>query len=298
MNITAQQVKELREKTGAPMMDCKNALTEANGDMAAAEVVLRKRGIAVAQKKAGRAAQEGLVEAAVRPDASLGAMLEINCESDFVARTDAFQGFLKTVTEMVTKEDPAHVDALLAANYPGASHSVREALGEMVGKLGENIVVRRFVRYSRNGDGWISTYSHHGKIGVMVEAATEGPATDLLKDALKDIAMHIAASDPRCISRDEVDPKLLAQEREIQAARARAEGKPEKIIEKMVEGRLGKFFEEICLLEQPFIRETNMSVAQWLASKSVEIGKVTIKRFARFKVGEGVVAVASESAGE
>ena len=294
MNITAQQVKDLREKTGAPMMDCKNALVEAQGDMAGAEVVLRKRGIATAQKKAGRTAQEGLIEAVVRPDASLGAMVEINCESDFVARTDAFQEFLKTITELVTKEDPAHVDALLEANYPGAAHSVREALGAAVGKLGENIVVRRFVRYARTDQGWIGSYLHHGKIGVMVEASSEGPATDALKDALKDIAMHIAASDPRCIRREEVDPKLLATEREIQSARARAEGKPEKIIEKMVEGRLGKFFEEICLLEQPFIRETNMSVAQWLASKSVEIGKVTIKRFARFKVGEGVAASAGE----
>jgi len=294
MNITAQQVKDLREKTGAPMMDCKNALVEAQGDMAGAEVVLRKRGIATAQKKAGRTAQEGLIEAVVRPDASLGAMVEINCESDFVARTDAFQEFLKTITELVTKEDPAHVDALLEANYPGAAHSVREALGAAVGKLGENIVVRRFVRYARTDQGWIGSYLHHGKIGVMVEASSEGPATDALKDALKDIAMHIAASDPRCIRREEVDPKLLATEREIQSARARAEGKPEKIIEKMVEGRLGKFFEEICLLEQPFIRETNMSVAQWLASKSVEIGKVTIQRFARFKVGEGVVASTGE----
>jgi elongation factor Ts len=294
MNITAQQVKDLREKTGAPMMDCKNALVEAQGDMAGAEVVLRKRGIATAQKKAGRTAQEGLIEAVVRPDASLGAMVEINCESDFVARTDAFQEFLKTITELVTKEDPAHVDALLEANYPGAEHSVREALGAAVGKLGENIVVRRFVRYARTDQGWIASYLHHGKIGVMVEASSEGPATDALKDALKDIAMHIAASDPRCIRREEVDPKLLATEREIQSARARAEGKPEKIIEKMVEGRLGKFFEEICLLEQPFIRETNMSVAQWLASKSVEIGKVTIQRFARFKVGEGVVASTGE----
>jgi elongation factor Ts len=290
MNITAQQVKDLREKTSAPMMDCKNALTEAQGDMAAAEVILRKRGIATAQKKAGRTAQEGLVEASVRPDASLGAMLEINCESDFVARTDAFQALLKNLTEQVATEDPANLDALLDSPYGSSGHSVKEAVGEAVGKLGENIVVRRFVRYARSGDGWMGSYVHHGKIGVLVEASSDKPATEALKEALKDVAMHVAASDPRFIHRDHVDPALLATEKDIQAARARTEGKPEKILEKIVEGRLAKFYEEICLLEQPFIRETNMSVTQWLASRHADIGKVTITRFARFKVGEGVAA--------
>ncbi len=289
MNITAQQVKDLREKTGAPMMDCKNALTEANGDMAGAEVVLRKRGIATAQKKAGRAAQEGLIGSVVRPDASLGAMVEINCESDFVARTDDFQNFLAELTEQVAAQNPASVDALLDSPFANAGHSVKDAVGTKVGKLGENIVVRRFVRYERNGHGWMSSYLHHGKIGVLVEASLDQPPSDATKDAMKDVAMHIAASDPRCIRREEVDPKLLATEREVQESRARQEGKPEKIIAKIIEGRLSKFYEEICLLEQPFIRETNMSVSQWLASKAKEIGKVTITRFTRFKVGEGVV---------
>jgi elongation factor Ts len=290
MNITAQQVKDLREKTSAPMMDCKNALTEAQGDMAAAEVILRKRGIATAQKKAGRTAQEGLVAAVVRPDATLGALLEINCESDFVARTDAFQGLLRNLTEQVAAQDPADLDALLKSPYGSSGHSVQEAVGEAVGKLGENIVVRRFVRYARTGEGWMGSYVHHGKIGVLVEAASDQPATEALKDALKDVAMHVAASDPRVIHRDHVDPALLATERDIQAARARTEGKPEKILEKIVEGRLSKFYEEICLLEQPFIRETNMSVQQWLTSRHAEIGKVTVTRFARFKVGEGVAS--------
>jgi elongation factor Ts len=290
MNITAQQVKDLREKTSAPMMDCKKALTEAEGDMAAAEVILRKRGIATAQKKAGRTAQEGLVGAVVRPDASLGAMLEINCESDFVARTEAFQALLSNLTEQVAATDPADLDALLDAPYGSSGHTVKEAVGETVGKLGENIVVRRFVRYARSGDGWLGSYVHHGKIGVLVEASSDKPATDALKDALKDVAMHVAASDPRVIHRDHVDPAQLATEKEIQAARARTEGKPEKILEKIVEGRLSKFYEEICLLEQPFIRETNMSVQQWLHSRHADIGTVTITRFTRFKVGEGVGA--------
>jgi len=290
MNITAQQVKDLREKTSAPMMDCKNALTDAQGDMNATEVILRKRGIATAQKKAGRTAQEGLVAAVVRPDASLGALLEINCESDFVARTDVFQGLLHNLTEQVAAQNPGDLDALLASPYGSSGHSVKEAVGEAVGKLGENIVVRRFVRYARTGHGWLGSYVHHGKIGVLVEASSDKEATAALKEALKDVAMHVAASDPRFILREHVDPKLLATEREIQAARARTEGKPEKILEKIVEGRLAKFYEEICLLEQPFIRETNMSVSQWLASRAAEIGKVTITRFARFKVGEGVAS--------
>ncbi len=288
--ITAQQVKDLREKTSAPMMDCKNALTEANGDMAAAEVILRKRGIATAQKKAGRAAQEGLVATVVRPDASVGAMLEINCESDFVARTDAFQALLKNLTEQVAAQNPASLEAFLDSPYGSSGHSVKEAVGEAVGKLGENIVVRRFARYAHEGNGWMSSYVHHGKIGVLVQASTDKPATDALKEALKDVAMHVAASDPRCIAREHVDSALLATERDIQLSRARTEGKPEKILEKIVEGRLAKFYEEICLLEQPFIRETNMSVSQWLGSKAGEIGKVNIVAFTRFKVGEGVAA--------
>jgi elongation factor Ts len=295
MNITAQQVKELREKTGAPMMDCKNALTEAQGDMSGAEVVLRKRGVAVAQKKAGRSAQEGLIASVVRPDASLGAMLEINCESDFVARTDDFQSLLATLTEQVAAGNPADVDALLASPYAGEpSQSVKDAVATKVGKLGENIVVRRFARFAREGNGWMASYVHHGKIGVLVEAASDKPAGDTLKEALKDVAMHVAASDPRCIRREEVDQKTLDTEREIQTSRARTEGKPEKILEKIVEGRLAKFYEEICLLEQPFIRETNMSVGQYLAAKAGEIGKVTITRFTRFKVGEGVAAAAEQ----
>ena len=212
VRVSAQQVKELRDKTGAPMMDCKSALTEAGGDLTQAEIVLRKRGIATAQKKAGRAAQEGLVSA----------------------------------------------------------------------------VVRRFARYERDGNGWIGSYLHHGKIGVLVEVSSDQPATDALREAAKDLAMHVAASDPRFVRREDVDSAVLDQERDIQKERARSEGKPEKILEKIVEGRLSKFYEEICLLEQPFIRDTNISVGQWLAAQSAQAGVVTVKRFTRYKVGEGV----------
>ena len=289
VRVSAQQVKELRDKTGAPMMDCKSALTEAGGDLAAAEVVLRKRGIATAQKKAGRTAQEGLVAAVVRPDSSVASLVEINCESDFVARTEDFQELLQKTGELVASNNPSSVDALLDSAYPGGG-SLKDAVGAKVGKLGENIVVRRFARYQIDGNGWIGSYLHHGKIGVLVEVSSDQPAGDALREAAKDLAMHVAASDPRFVRREEVDPATLAQERDIQKTRALAEGKPEKIVEKIVEGRLGKFYEEICLLEQPFIRDTNISVGQWLASQSAQTGAVDVKRFTRYKVGEGVTA--------
>ncbi len=293
MAVTAQQVKELRDKTGAPMMDCKAALTEANGDLSAAEVVLRKRGIAVAQKKAGRTAVEGLVSAVVSADGSNGAMLEINCESDFVARTADFLELLDNLSQQVASHPLADVEQLLSQPYNGASGmTVRDAVGAKVGKLGENIVVRRFVRYT-GGNGWIGSYLHHGKIGVLIEI-TGAKSGAPIQEVAKDLAMHVAASDPRYVRREDVDAAVLTQEREIQLARTIAEGKPAKVAEKIVEGRLGKFFEEVCLLEQPFIRDTNMSVGQWLTSRAADIGPATVSRFARFKVGEGAAAAAKE----
>lgn len=292
VRISAQQVKELREKTGAPMMDCKSALTEAQGDMAGAEVVLRKRGIATAQKKAGRTAIEGLIGAVVRPDGSAGALLEINCESDFVARTDDFQELMTNLLGQVISQTPPDVSALLALPYGcdgQPSQTVKDAVAAKVGKLGENIVVRRLAHYARLGNGWLGSYLHHGKIGVLVEASCDRPGGEALKEVAKDLAMHIAASDPRFIRREDVDAETQRQEREIQRERARAEGKPEKVLDKILEGRMGKFYEEICLLEQPFIRDTNMSVGQWLASRAAETGAVAVTRFTRFKVGEGIV---------
>ena len=292
VRINAQQVKELREKTGAPMMECKTALTEAQGDMAAAEIVLRKRGIATAQKKSGRTAIEGLIGAVVRPDGSVGALLEINCESDFVARTDDFQELMRSLLAQVASQGPPDVTALLALPYCGdgqPSQTVKDAVAAKIGNLGENIVVRRLAQYTRLGNGWLGSYLHHGKIGVLVEVSCDRLGGEVLKEVTKDLAMHIAASDLRFIRREDVDPETLRQEREIQSARARAEGKPEKVIEKIVEGRLGKFYEEVCLLEQPFIRDTNMSVGQWLSSRAAETGAVTVTRFTRFKVGEGIV---------
>ena len=287
VHIGAQLVKELRDKTGAPLMECKSALTEARGDLAAAEVILRKRGIATAQKKAGCAAVEGLVGSVLSPDGSLGALVEVNCESDFVARTDEFQELVKGVAEQVANGDPADLPALLAQPYVGdRGQTVQEALYARVAKLRENIIVRRFARYGLLGPGWVGCYLHHGKIGVLVEVACSTPQGEGWREVVKDLAMHVAASDPRYLRREDVDVEVLRQEREIQKERACAEGKPERILDKIVEGRLGKFYEEACLLEQPFIRDLNLSVGQWLASRAAEFGPLAARRFTRFKVGE------------
>ncbi len=272
------------------MMECKKALTEARGDLSGAEVILRKRGIATAQRKAGRTAVEGLVATLVRPDGSLGALVEVNCESDFVARTEDFQSLVRALAEQVASENPRDVQALLALPFLGdRGRSVQEAVFAQVAKLGENIVIRRFTHFQLQGPGWVGSYLHHGKIGVLVEVGFETRPSDALRELVKDVAMHIAASDPRFLSREDVDPEVLRQEREIQAERARAEGKPEKVLDKIIEGRLSKFYEEVCLLEQPFIRDLNLSIGQWLNSRAAEFGPLTVRRFTRFKVGEGVV---------
>lgn len=290
VTISARQVKELRDKTGAPFGECKSALTEARGNLAEAEVILRKRGIATAQKKAGRSAVEGLVSSVVRPDGSLGALIEVNCESDFVARTDDFQDLVKGLAEQVAAENPPDLPALLAQPYRGdRDQTVEQAVIARIANVGENIVVRRFTRYQLQGPGLVGSYLHHGKIGVLVElgATMPNPPDGALREIVKDLAMHIAASDPRFIRREDVEEAVLRQEREIQTERARAEGKPEKVLAKIVEGRLSKFYEEVCLLDQPFIRDLNVSVGQLLGSRASDLGALTVRRFSRFKVGEG-----------
>ncbi len=287
-DITAGMVRELRDKTDAPMMECKNALTEAHGDLAKAEVVLRKRGIAIAQKKAGRVAVEGLVGSVLRPDGSLGALVEVNCESDFVARTEDFQELVRAITEQVAQDNPQDVPTLLALPYAGdRGQTVEQAVFSKISKVRENIVIRRFARYALQGSGWVGSYLHHGKIGVLVEVTCARPPSDGLRELVKDLAMHVTAADPRYLRRDGVEPEVLGREQEIQKERARAEGKPEKVLDKIVEGRLTKFYEEVCLLEQPFIRDLNLSVGQWLKSRAAEVGPLEVRRFTRFKVGEG-----------
>lgn len=297
--ITAQLVKELRDRTGAGMMECKSALNEANGDLAEAEVVLRKRGIASAVKKAARSTRQGLIGSFVDEGARVGVLVEVNCESDFVARTDDFQQLGASLARQIAATRPAVVraedgpgDALYAQrslDEPGLT--VEELIKTKIAKLGENISVARFVRQELAAPGREGVYIHHGgQLGVLLEmecGSAEAAAHEEFAELVHDLAMHVAAADPRFLSRQDVTTELLEKERAIQKARVIAEGKPEKVADKIVEGRLGKFFEEVCLLEQPFVKENTLTVEQLVKQKAAKLGAaMQITRFTRFKVGD------------
>ena len=272
--ITAAMVKELRELTGLGMMECKKALTEAQGDMKAAEDLLRIRSGAKASKAAGRIAAEGMVAAFVSADGKTGALAEVNCETDFVAKNDDFVTFSRQVAEQVTRTNPADVDALVQGALPqgGSLEDVRKSL---VMKLGENMTVRRFVRFQTSGV--LAQYLHGSRIGVMVDLEGGDEALG------RDIAMHIAASKPICVSRDEVPADLLAREREIYTAQAAESGKPADIVARMVEGRITKYLAEVTLLGQPFVKNPDQTVEQLLKSRGARVN-----RFNMFVVGEGI----------
>ena len=271
--ITAAMVKELRELTGAGMMDCKKALTETNGDKQKAIDFLREKGIAKAAKKAGRIAAEGVVAAFVDEAAKVGAVVEVNCETDFVANTDKFHALADKVAKHIMAENPADMDALNASMLDGKS--VADFIKEAIANIGEKIDIRRFARYETKA-GRIASYIHMGgKIGVLVELS--GGTAELGKD----ISMQIAAANPACVNRSQVDPAALQHEREVLKKQALEEGKPEKIVEKMVEGRINAYYKEVCLLEQPFVKEPKQSVEKVL-------GGVEVARFARYQLGEGI----------
>jgi elongation factor Ts len=306
--ISAQLVKQLRDRTGAGMMECKKALVEANGDLEEAEVVLRKRGISGASKKESRSTKQGLVAIHISGDGKLGVMVEVNCESDFVARTDDFQALAGEVAahiavtkpkvvklEEVTEAERANLrehEALYTQKY---AHDEATTVGEMVktkiAKLGENINVSRFLIFEVSGNGSIGSYVHAGaQIGVLLEVntSTEEAATKAeFKTLVRDIAMQVAAAHPQFVSKDEVPADVLKKEREIQRERALTEGKPEKMVDKIAEGRMGKFYEEVCLLEQPFIKENTVSVSELMKAAAGKLGgTIEIARFARYKVGD------------
>lgn len=272
--ITAAMVKELRELTGLGMMECKKALAEAQGDMKAAEDLLRIRSGAKASKAAGRIAAEGMVAAFVSADGKTGALAEINCETDFVAKNDDFVAFARQVAEQVARANPSDVDALVQAplSQGGTLEDVRKSL---VMKLGENTTVRRFVRFDTAGV--LAQYLHGSRIGVMVDLEGGDEALG------RDIAMHIAASKPICVSRDEVPADLLAREREIYTAQAAESGKPADIVARMVEGRITKYLAEVTLLGQPFVKNPDQTVEQLLKSRGARVN-----RFSMFVVGEGI----------
>ena len=275
--VTASQVKDLREKTGAGMMDCKKVLTETDGDMEKAIELLRERGIAKAAKKSDRIAAEGLVTAFVSEDGKVGAVAEVNAETDFVAKNEEFRIFANDVAKQVALKNPSDVEQLLAEPFMNdETKTVQEVLTDKIAKIGENMSIRRFARFESNG--LVEKYIHgDGKIGVLVEL--EGGDKDLAKD----ICMQIAAARPEFLDRESVPAERLAKEMEILKAQAMNEGKPEAIAEKIVQGRVGKFYSEICLVEQEFVKDPDKKVNELLASKNAKV-----LRFARFEKGEGI----------
>ncbi|MGZ8142768.1 MAG: translation elongation factor Ts [Methylosarcina sp.] len=275
MSITAGMVKELRERTGSGMMECKKALVEANGDMELAIENMRKSGLAKADKKSGRIAAEGIIGVKVSADEKVGAIVDINCETDFVAKSPDFANFVNSVAEALLISDISTDEQLLAMPLADGV-SVDETRRSLIAKLGENITVRRFEKF-QTVDGGTACYLHCSKIGVLVELAKAD------KELGKDIAMHIAASKPVCVSEDQVSQETIEKEKEIFKAQAAESGKPAEIIEKMVAGRISKFFAEITLLGQPFIKDDKISVGKLVASKGNRV-----IRFTRLEVGEGI----------
>ena len=291
MAFTAQDVKNLRETTGVGMMDCKKALTESDGDIQKAIEWLREKGLAAAQKKSGRIAAEGIAYADVYD--GIGVVVEVNAETDFVAKNETFIEFTKNVALVVAKENPADLEALLACKYPGGDLTVEQMQQEKVLVIGENIKVRRFVRYS---NGFSVPYVHMGgRIGVVVNMElSEGlEGKDAVIELGKDLAMQIAAMNPAFRDKSDVDPSVIENEKEILIIQAKEDpknaNKPENIIEKMVMGRVGKYYEENCLLQQAFVKGDKISVEQHIAEVAKSLGgKISITAFTRFEKGEGI----------
>ncbi|MDR2492856.1 MAG: translation elongation factor Ts [Coriobacteriales bacterium] len=286
--ITAQSVKELREMTGAGMMECKKALTEAEGDMDKAVDVLRTRGLAAAAKKAGRATNEGLVVALVSDDAAAAALVEVNCETDFVSRNETFFAFALKVATAVLEGDPADLEALKAT--AAGDLTVEALVTEAIHTIGENIQVSRFVRKSA-ANGAFASYIHGGgQLGIIVEFAFAKPETakaDAFAVLGKDIAMQVAAANPGAVSRESFSPEVVAHELEIYQAQAAESGKPAEIQERMAQGKLDKFFKESALLEQPFIKDPDTTVRAYLEKASKELGDtVSVVSFERFALGQ------------
>ena len=286
MAITASLVKELRERTGAGMMECKKALTETDGDIEAAIENMRKSGQAKAAKKAGRTAADGVIVISTSDDNRRAVMVEVNCETDFVAKDDNFRSFADAVAERVMNSDAEDVEGLMAVPlHEGEDTTIEEARQALVSKIGENMGVRRFVRMA--AEGAISHYSHGVRIGVLVDVS--GGDEQLGRD----LAMHIAASNPVCVSEDQVPPEMLAKEREITEAQARDSGKPDNIVEKMIDGRMRKYLGEITLLGQPFVKDPDLKVQKLLEKQEAKVNS-----FYRFEVGEGIEKKAEDFRGE
>lgn len=277
MIVTAAMVKALRERTGAGMMECKKALTEADGDMDSAVQELRKKGAAKADQKSGRIAAEGAISCVLSEDAKAGALVEVNCETDFVAKDENFRQFGQQIAQTVLEQKPKNVEALAKLKFAGSDQTVEEARVELFSKIGENLNIRRFVLIQAQQDGYISAYLHGSRIGVLIDVA--GGRADLGKD----LAMHVAASRPLFVSPENVPEQTLVKEREIFSAQAVDSGKPQEIIAKIVEGRLQKHINEITLLGQPYVKDPDLSVKKILDSEQAKV-----LEFIRYEVGEGL----------
>jgi len=283
--FTAKDVQSLREKTGCGMMDCKKALTEAEGSMDKAMELLREKGLAAASKKAGRIAADGMVHAVV--EGNVGVIIEVNSETDFVAKNADFQAFVDAVARTVAARNPGDVEALAAMKLSGSEMTVEEALRDKILVIGENLKIRRFARY----EGVVSTYIHGGgRIGVMVrfdaDAGTAAKAE--FQSFAKDVAMQVAAAGPQYLCKEEVPQDVVGKEKEILTAQAINEGKAPQIAEKMVNGRIQKYYKEVCLLEQPFVKNGDISVTQYVEETAKALGGIKVLEFVRYEKGEGL----------
>ena len=287
MNITASMVKELRDKTNAGMMDCKKALKETSGDIEKAIIYLREKGLLQAAKKSGRIASEGLTTALISADGKKGVVIEVNSETDFVAKNEEFKNFVTEAAQAVVDNSPKDLEALKAVVLNDGK-TVQETLTDKIAKIGENMSLRRFGEVKVE-NGVVVDYIHGGgKISVVVALESEGD-TVALTDIGKDLAMQVAAMSPKYISIEDVDAEFLAQEKKILTAQALNEGKPENIVEKMVEGRLNKQLKEICLLEQVFVKDTDLTVKKVISDTAKKLGsEIIVADILRFEVGEGI----------
>lgn len=287
--ITASIVKELRDKTSAPMMDCKKVLTETNGDVEASIKLLRERGIMKSAKMSDRAANEGVITARVNAESNSGLLLELNCETDFVSKNESFQAFVGTLADKLAESSAQDLESALAVDFDG--QSIDDTVKAKVGEVGENLQFRKYVRYDAAPGGVVASYIHlGGKVGVLIEVGTTKPeskGTDSFKELIKDLTLHIAACAPKGLSREDIPQSVVDNELDIFRTRLEAEGKPANIIENILKGQIGKFFAESCFLEQGFVKDADIKINALLEAKGKEIGDtLTVTRFVRFGLGE------------
>lgn len=288
MAITASAVQELRKITNAGMMACKKALTETDGDLDAAVKLLREKGIVKAAGRSDRETSEGIIAAHVACCGGNGVLVEVNCETDFVAKNDNFQDFTSEITKVISESDAADVEAATA--LPFGDGTIQDALGAKFAELGEVIKIKRLDRYSVDGNGGVSSYIHMGgKVGVLLELGCENEDTasnDTFKELSRDICLHIAASNPAGLTRDDIDASTIEEENEINRKQLEAEGKPAEIIDKILIGKINKYFSEACLIDQAFVKDPDLSIKQLLAAKGKELGDtLSIRRYSRYNVG-------------